>query len=45
VNRGDVFHVDLSPVHGREQAGARYVLVVSPRAFKVVLAKVATLIE
>lgn len=31
LNRRDVFHVDMNPVQGREQAGARYVLVVSPR--------------
>jgi mRNA-degrading endonuclease toxin of MazEF toxin-antitoxin module len=33
VERGDLFHVDLNPIKGREQAGARYVLVVSPKAF------------
>jgi mRNA interferase ChpB len=33
VERGDVYHVDLNPIQGREQAGARYVLVVSPKAF------------
>jgi mRNA interferase ChpB len=33
VERGDVFHVDLNPIKGREQAGARYVLIVSPKAF------------
>src|SRR5215475_12188187 len=35
VDRGDIFHVDLSPVQGREQAGQRYVLIVSPKAFNV----------
>ena len=35
MERGDVFHVDLNPIEGREQAGARYVLVVSPRTFNV----------
>jgi mRNA interferase ChpB len=35
VERGDVFHVDLNPVQGREQAGARYVLIVSTKAFNV----------
>src|SRR5437016_4303828 len=35
VERGHIFHVDLNPVQGREQAGARYVLVVSPKAFNV----------
>ncbi len=33
MDGGDVFHVDLNPTKGREQAGARYVLIVSPRAF------------
>jgi len=33
VERGDIFHVDLNPIKGREQAGARYVLVVSTKAF------------
>lgn len=35
MERGDVFHVDLSPIQGREQAGARYVVIVSPKAFNV----------
>lgn len=35
MERGDVFLVDLNPVHGREQSGARYVLIVSPKAFNV----------
>jgi mRNA-degrading endonuclease toxin of MazEF toxin-antitoxin module len=33
VERGDVFHVDLDPIQGREQAGERYALVVSSKAF------------
>jgi mRNA interferase ChpB len=33
VERGDIFHVDLNPIKGREQAGARYVLVVSTKPF------------
>jgi mRNA-degrading endonuclease toxin of MazEF toxin-antitoxin module len=33
VDRGDIYHVDLNPTKGREQAGPRYVLVVSPREF------------
>lgn len=33
MNRGDIFHVDLNPTQGREQAGARFVLVVSPAEF------------
>jgi mRNA-degrading endonuclease toxin of MazEF toxin-antitoxin module len=35
VERGDVYYVDLSPTQGREQAGARYALIVSPKAFNV----------
>jgi mRNA-degrading endonuclease toxin of MazEF toxin-antitoxin module len=35
VERGDVFHVDLNPIQGREQAGARYGVIVSPKAFNV----------
>ena len=35
MQRGDIYHVDLSPIRGREQAGPRFVLVVSPRAFNV----------
>jgi mRNA interferase ChpB len=35
VDRGDIYHVDLNPIRGREQAGARYVLIVSPKAFNV----------
>jgi mRNA-degrading endonuclease toxin of MazEF toxin-antitoxin module len=33
LDRGDIYHVDLNPISGREQAGSRYVLIVSPRAF------------
>lgn len=33
VDRGDVYHVDLEPISGREQAGARYVLVVTRKSF------------
>jgi mRNA-degrading endonuclease toxin of MazEF toxin-antitoxin module len=33
VDRGDIYHVRLDPIHGREQAGKRFVLVVSPREF------------
>jgi len=33
VDRGDIYHVDLNPTKGREQAGPRYVLIVSPREF------------
>jgi hypothetical protein len=29
LERGDIYHVDLNPIQGREQAGARFVLVVS----------------
>lgn len=33
MDRGDIYHVDLDPTKGKEQQGARYVLIVSPRAF------------
>ena len=33
MDRGDIYHVDLNPVHGREQTGQRYVLIVSPKKF------------
>jgi mRNA-degrading endonuclease toxin of MazEF toxin-antitoxin module len=33
MNRGDIYHVDLNPSKGREQAGPRFVLIVSPREF------------
>ena len=33
MNRGDIFHVDLDPIKGREQAGSRFVLIVSPLEF------------
>ncbi len=35
IERGDIFHVDLNPIKGREQAGRRYALVVTLRAFNV----------
>jgi len=35
VNRGDIYHVDLNPIKGREQSGLRFVLIVSPAAFNV----------
>ena len=33
MNRGDIYHVDLNPIQGREQAGSRFVLIVSPAKF------------
>lgn len=33
MDRGDIYHVSLDPIKGREQAGTRYVLIVSPREF------------
>ena len=36
MNRGEVWHVDLEPTQGREQAGARYVLVVTDALFNKV---------
>ena len=35
MDRGDIFHVKLDPIEGREQTGARYVLVVSAKSFNV----------
>lgn len=33
MKRGEIWHVDLNPVSGREEKGRRYVLIVSPDAF------------
>ena len=33
MNRGDIYHVNLNPTQGREQAGSRFVMIVSPREF------------
>jgi mRNA interferase ChpB len=33
VDRGDIWHVDLNPTRGREQANPRYVLILSTREF------------
>jgi len=33
VDRGDIYLVDLNPISGREQAGRRMVILVSPRIF------------
>jgi mRNA-degrading endonuclease toxin of MazEF toxin-antitoxin module len=33
VERGDIYLVDLDPIAGREQAGRRMVILVSPRIF------------
>lgn len=35
MERGDVYHVDLDPIQGREQSGPRDVLIVSPRTFNI----------
>ena len=35
MDRGEIFHVNLDPIEGREQAGSRYVLVVSTKSFNV----------
>lgn len=32
-DRGEIWHVDLDPTKGTEQRGARFVFVVSPKAF------------
>jgi len=36
MRRGEIWHVDLNPVAGREEAGKRYVLIVSPDQFNKV---------
>ncbi|MBZ5760331.1 MULTISPECIES: type II toxin-antitoxin system PemK/MazF family toxin [unclassified Rhizobium] len=36
MDRGDIWHVDLEPIRGREQAGARYVLVVTKKSFNAI---------
>ena len=33
MERGDIWHVDLNPSKGREQANPRYVLILTPRSF------------
>ena len=33
MNRGDIWHVDLNPIKGREQANPRYVLILTLREF------------
>jgi mRNA interferase ChpB len=33
MNRGDIYHVGLDPIKGKEQQGTRYVLIISPRDF------------
>jgi len=33
MDRGEIWHCDLSPAAGREQRGPHYVLIVSPRGF------------
>ncbi|PWE57707.1 pemk protein [Metarhizobium album] len=33
MDRGDIWFADLEPTRGREQAKARYVMIVSPRGF------------
>lgn len=33
MNRGDIYHVSLDPIAGREQAGSRYVMIVSSSHF------------
>src|SRR5690554_3350678 len=33
MDRGEIWHCDLSPAAGREQKGPHYVLIISPRGF------------
>ena len=41
MKRGEIWHVDLEPVKGREQQGKRYVLVVSPESYNVAMSGLA----
>jgi mRNA-degrading endonuclease toxin of MazEF toxin-antitoxin module len=40
MDRGDIYLVNLNPIKGREQAGRRYVLVVTPQEFNTLGAPV-----
>jgi mRNA-degrading endonuclease toxin of MazEF toxin-antitoxin module len=33
MDRGEIWHCDLSPAAGREQKGPHYVLIISPKSF------------
>jgi mRNA interferase ChpB len=33
MERGEIWHVDLKPTRGREQANPRYVLILTPKSF------------
>ncbi|MDE2445253.1 MAG: type II toxin-antitoxin system PemK/MazF family toxin [Alphaproteobacteria bacterium] len=33
MERGDIWHVDLNPTRGREQANPRFVLILTPKSF------------
>ncbi|RCK54196.1 hypothetical protein TH25_02430 [Thalassospira profundimaris] len=33
MDKGDVYHINLNPTKGREQAGERFVMVVSPASY------------
>ncbi len=33
MRRGEIWHVDLNPIKGREQANPRYVMILTPRDF------------
>ena len=35
MERGEIWHVDLNPTKGREQANPRYVLILTPHEFNV----------
>jgi mRNA interferase ChpB len=35
LDRGEIWHVDLDPVMGREQQGRRFVLIISTRQFNL----------
>lgn len=39
MRRGDIWHVDLDPIAGSEQAGRRYALIVSADVFNAVIGR------
>ncbi len=44
MKRGEIWHVDLEPVKGREQQGKRYVLIVSPEAYNEAMGGLAFIV-
>ncbi len=44
MKRGEIWHVDLEPVKGREQQGKRYVLIVSPEPYNKAMGGLAFIV-